>query len=139
MPGELPLAEPAKDAAERLAAKSQIDFDIEFFTGVLDRAPDCVDVLRCLGQLLSRKGLHPQAVEIDRRLAALCPSDAVAHYNLACSLARCGRQGDAIESLRLAFEAGYSDFEYLESDADLDTLRRMPAFRDLLARFMDRA
>ena len=83
-------------------AKSQLDFDIAFFDRILQRRPDYVDVLRCQGELLSRKGLHQLALAVDRRLAELLPEDYVVRYNLACSLAVGGYRREAIATLRTA-------------------------------------
>jgi hypothetical protein len=116
-------------------AKSQLDFDIAFYDRILQRRPDYVDVLRCQGELLSRKGLHQLALVVDRRLAELLPEDYVVRYNLACSLAVSGYRHEAIAALRKALEQGYDDFDYMENDNDLDTLRDDPAFRALLREF----
>lgn len=121
-------------AAARLADQSQLDFDIDFFDLVLHRDPEYVDVLRCQGQLLSRKGLHVRAVEIDRRLVRLLPHDGIAHYNLACSLALSQRRREALHELRQALANGYVDLEFLEADGDLDSLRDDPAYAELLRR-----
>jgi hypothetical protein len=131
---------PAKPTKKRPARnepfpKSQLDFDIGFFGRILERNADFVDVLRCQGALLSRKGLHALALAVDRRLAQLLPDDGVVHYNLACSLASSGQTTDAIEALRTALESGYDDFEYMEQDSDLDPLRKLPAYRALLRDF----
>src|SRR5262249_25683960 len=99
------------------------------------RRPDYVDVLRLQGELLSRKGLNDLALAVDRRLAELLPGDYVVRYNLACSLAVSGYRREAIAALRKAIEQGYDDFDYLDSDSDLDSLREDPAFRDLLREF----
>lgn len=115
--------------------KSQLDFDVEFFASILRRSPDYVDVLRCQGELLSRKGRHAEALEVDRRLANLLPHDAVVQYNLACSLEQNARRDDALAALRRAFERGYADFEHLELDADLEVLRNDPRYIALVAEF----
>jgi tetratricopeptide (TPR) repeat protein len=110
----------------------QLEFDIGFFNRVLRRSPDYLDVLRCQGQLLSRRGLHDQALKIDRRVVALAPKDGVAHYNLGCSLALLGYAQEALQSLRRALESGYSDIDFLENDPDLDSLHKEPEYQDLL-------
>jgi tetratricopeptide (TPR) repeat protein len=115
--------------------KSQIEFDIDFFGSILSRSADYVDVLRCQGELLSRKGRHAEAVAVDRRLAALLPNDSVVHYNLACSLAQSGLKDEALAALRSAFELGYDDFDHLDLDADLAPLAGNSAFEALLAEF----
>ena len=125
---------PASDDA-KFGQLSQIDFDIEFFARVLRRNGKFVDVLRCQGQLLSRKRRHREALQIDQQLVALRPDDAVAYYNLGCSLALLGKSTEAITSLRRALERGYDDYSYLESDTDLDSLRDEPAYRALLREF----
>lgn len=124
----------AKEPAARKGGK-QIDFDLEFFDRVLARSPSYVDVLRCQGELLSHKGQHERALEIDRRLAELRPDDCIVRYNLACSLANCQHKREAIAELRRALEQGYDDFEYLACDRDLDALRDEPGYQQLLRDF----
>ena len=110
----------------------QLDFDIDFFEKVLARNPRAVDVLRILGELASRKGLLDRAVELDRQLVECLPEDALARYNLACSLALVGSGDEAIDALSAAIRLGYDDLAHMESDPDLDSLRERPEFRALL-------
>jgi tetratricopeptide (TPR) repeat protein len=132
-----PDAHPPTDASpslERLRKCRQIDFDIAFFARVLARDPDYVDALRCQGELLSRRGRHREALEIDRRLVALCPRDCFAHYNLACSLALEEHPEAALAELATSLELGYCDWEHLAHDTDLDCLRELPGYEELLRR-----
>jgi hypothetical protein len=135
------IVRPAASEAPREAGhaefqrQSQIDFDIAFYEAIVERGSDYVDVLRCLGELLSRRGLHERALAIDRRLANLAPGDCVVQYNLACSLALGGFDDEALAALKAAFNAGYRDFAHLAEDRDLDSLRDKPAFRALLRRY----
>lgn len=115
--------------------QSQAEFEIEFFDSILTRDPEYVDVLRCQGELLSRKGFHERALVIDRRLAKLIPSDGVVHYNLACSLARNGFGDECLGSLRRALERGYDDFEYLDLDTDFESMRNDTRFTALVDEF----
>ncbi len=114
---------------------SQLDFEIDFFEAILTVEPEYVDVLRCQGELLTRKGLHNRAVEVDRRLARLQPEDCVVHYNFACSLALGNHARESLDELRKAFEKGYEDFSYLETDSDLDNIREKPEFKALLREY----
>lgn len=136
--GEDGLGEIPPSVLAPLRKKSQLDFDIEFFASILHRAPNYVDVLRCQGELLSRKGTHAAALEIDRRLAELLPGDDVVLYNLACSLAQNDLPVEAIATLRTALQNGYDDFEHLDRDADLVPLHDDPTFVALLAEFRPR-
>lgn len=123
------------DFALRVADESDLDFELRFFDRVLRRNRDYVDVLRCQGELLSRKRRHAEALEIDRRLVQLRPDDGVVRYNLACSLAMQNHAHEAIVELRRAFERGYDDFAHLEIDRDIDGLRELPAFQALLKEY----
>ena len=112
---------------------NQLDFDIDFFESLLARNGENVEVLRVLGELVSKKGLVQRAVEIDRLLVERLPKDFLARYNLACSLALAGRPDEAMKSLSKAILLGYDDLAHLEVDPDLDSLRERPDFRALLS------
>jgi hypothetical protein len=53
------------------------------------------------------------------------------HYNLACAAARLGRHEEAMGHLRTSVQEGFSDWNTLKSDTDLDSLRRDDGFPDL--------
>ena len=113
----------------------ELDFEIGFFEQILQRQPNYLNVLRVVGELLSRKGLYDRTLEIDRRLVSLRPRDGIARYNLACSLARQGELLIAVRELGSALELGYDDFAHLEVDPDLDLLRELPEFLALIRRY----
>jgi tetratricopeptide (TPR) repeat protein len=142
------MAHPSKRAPEpaeaqpltlaRLLEQSQLDFELGFFGGVLDRNDGYVDVLRAHGNNLTLKGRYIDGLEIDKRLIQLRPSDALAHYNLACSYALLKKPEFALKTLRRAVELGYRDFRYMREDRDLDAIRHDPRFRQLLREFESR-
>ena len=114
---------------------NQLDFDLHFFRRLVARAPDYVDALWVLSDLLARRGYFEQALEVDRRLVQLRPRDPGAHYNLACSLSLVGQPQVALVHLQRALELGFDDAAQLIDDRDLDPLRRRPEFWALLDRF----
>jgi len=122
----------------RSADQSQLDFELDFFGGVLNRLADYVDVLRIMGNLLALKGRTAEGIQIDKRLVQLRPNDALAHYNLACSLALMNRLEQSIKTLRRAVELGYRDFRYIREDRDLDPIRHDPRFRQLMREYENR-
>ncbi|HZY89229.1 MAG TPA: hypothetical protein VFE78_30680 [Gemmataceae bacterium] len=126
------------NAPARPADQNQVDFELEFFAGVLGRNPDYIDALRVMGNLLTLKGRFAEGLQIDRRLVQLRPADALAHYNLACSYALLKRPEQSIKTLRRAVELGYRDFRYMREDHDLDAIRHDPRFRQLLREFENR-
>ena len=122
----------------RLAEQSQLDFELAFFAGILERNSSFVDVLRAHGNNLTLKGRYAEGLQVDKRLVQLRPSDPLAHYNLACSYALLKRPEQAIKTLRRAVELGYRDFRYMREDRDLDSIRHDPRFRQLLREFDSR-
>jgi tetratricopeptide (TPR) repeat protein len=111
---------------------SQLDFELDFFEGLLQRNPDFVDALRVHGNNLTLKGRYADGLKIDRRIVELRPRDALAHYNLACSYSLLKKVDPALRALRKAIELGYRDFRFLREDRDLDAVRGDPRFRQIL-------
>ena len=120
---------------EWFGALGQVEFDVDFYERILARHPRYVVVLRALGDVLFHTGLSARSLEVHRRLVTLVPHDCVARYNLACILARQTATREAIEELGRAIEFGYDDFEHLETDPDLDSLRKLPAYRKLMRQY----
>src|SRR5262245_23067970 len=118
--------------------QNQLDFELDFFSRILERRPDYVDVLRVQGNNLTLKGRYAEGLQIDKRLVALRPSDPLAHYNLACSYALLRKSELALKTLRRAIELGYRDFRYMREDRDLDSIRHDPRFRQLIREFEKR-
>lgn len=52
-------------------------------------------------------------------------------YNIACAHAKMNQVDEAMGSLRKALKAGFSNFDLLQSDPDLDNLREIDAFKHL--------
>ncbi|MCF8414846.1 MAG: caspase family protein [Crocinitomicaceae bacterium] len=58
-----------------------------------------------------------------------------ASYNLACFYALSGQQKEALKQLEKAFSAGWSDFDWLEKDSDLATIKETKKFKALLKKY----
>ena len=119
----------------KLVSQSQLDFEIDFYGAILKENPNYVEVLRVMGNNLTAKGEYERGLEIDMRLARLCPQDEVVHYNLACSYSLLGMIDLGLEALERALDLGYDEFDYLHEDRDLEAIRKDPRFRQLLANF----
>lgn len=111
---------------------SQLDFEIAFFERVVQRDRCFVDVLRVLAELLTSRKSYQRGLEVDRRLARLRPDDPLVRYNLACSYALVRAMREAIQSLQKAVELGYDDFDFMEQDPDLNSIRDAPEYQTLL-------
>lgn len=74
------------------------------------------------------KGDAPAMESACRRGIELVPDDPVWHYNLACSLARKGEKGPALDALEKAVALGWRDAEAVSTDADLEPLMKERRF-----------
>jgi tetratricopeptide (TPR) repeat protein len=137
-PNPGPEPTPAAGQLARLAEQSQLDFELAFYGGILDRHPCYVDILRAHANNLTLKGRYAEGLQVDKRLVQLRPNDPLAHYNLACSYALLKQPDLALKTLRRAVELGYRDFRYMREDRDLDSVRHDPRFRQLLREYENR-
>lgn len=108
------------------------EFEIRFYESVLRRQPNYAAVVELLGGLYTRQGRIADGLRMDRKLVKLQPQNATAHYNLACSLALSKRKSDALRELQQAVKLGYSDFDWMQQDPDLEVLKHHPEFQSLL-------
>ncbi len=129
------LESASSDPPGRGSDQRQLDFELEFYRGILERCPAYVEVLRILGNLLTLTGRFSEGLEVEKRLCRLRPLDPQVHYGLACSYAKLKRPGQSIRSLRKAIELGYRDFGYMRVDHDLDPIRHDPRFCKLLCEY----
>jgi peroxiredoxin len=74
-----------------------------------------------------------RAMRAYRRAAGLHSTNEGLWYNLACTHALAGQVDDALEALRNASAAGWSDPKWPTQDSDLATLHELPAFEEWLA------
>ena len=118
-----------------LANRSQVDFELDFFTRVLTAAPEFPEVLRAQASNMTAKGRLQDGLTVDKKLVSLRPADPTARYNLACRYALLKQPDMALVTLRKAIELGYRDFRYMEEDRDLDSIRKDPRFRKLLREY----
>lgn len=113
-------------------SKPDPQFEIEFYEAVHRRCPDYTEIVSLLGGLYTKVGRITDGLKMDRKLVRLEPTNATAHYNLACSLALCRKRPDALRSLRKAIDLGYDDRDWMEQDPDLEILKTDPEFQQLL-------
>lgn len=135
MASQPPQPAAVSPALARLAAVSQIEFELTFFTAVLAQRPDFVEALKAHAKNLAVAKRHPEGLRVDRRITQLRPHDSLARYNLACSLALTLQYDEALAELRTAVELGYRDFTFMKQDRDLDAIRKDPRFRALVREF----
>ena len=127
---------PKKIARTGLTRQEKRDLDIEigFLEGLVERDPSYIDALQLLGDNYTRRGKFLSGLRIDQRLSVRRPRDPLVFYNLACSLCLTRRYQEAAEALERAINLGYRDFRWLAEDPDLHELRKQPIYRRIRAK-----
>jgi tetratricopeptide (TPR) repeat protein len=126
----LPIREP-KPSRDKTAKKEDLEFEIRFFEGVAQRDPDYIEALQILGDAYTNSGQWEKGLNVDERLARLCPDNPLVFYNLACSYSLLKRVDEAFAALAEAVKRGYDDARWLNKDPDLNNLRQDHRFEKI--------
>jgi tetratricopeptide (TPR) repeat protein len=128
---------PKKSSSRKRLSRQErqnLDIEISFIEGVVNRDPNYVEALQILGDDYTRRGKFIEGLRIDEHLAKLKPEDSLVQYNLACSYSLTDRVELALEALERALNLGYRDFKWLAEDPDLEKLREHPHYRKIRAK-----
>lgn len=80
-------------------------------------------------------GEKDKAIDFMDKVIANDPDNAGNYYDAACLHSRMGELEKAVEFLRTAFEKGYRRFAHMEMDDDLNAIRQMPEFKELVEQY----
>jgi serine/threonine protein kinase/Flp pilus assembly protein TadD len=84
------------------------------------------------GQLAFFKQDEEESVRQLQTAVTLRPGDPSTLYNAACTYGVLGKKAEALETLKKAFAAGYSNRDWAGKDSDLDCLHDDPEFQKLV-------
>lgn len=79
-------------------------------------------------------GETEQAIAVNDSMLSEYPN-AGCYYDAACLYSRMGRKDEAVSYLQQALEKGFKSIKYIESDDDLDNIRKMPAYVKLIRKY----
>ena len=80
-------------------------------------------------------GQKEKAVEFMNNVIEKDPNDAGNYYDAACLHSRMGELDKSIEFLQIALEKGFRRFSHLEMDDDLDAIRELPKYKELIRHY----
>ncbi|MFA5794269.1 MAG: PDZ domain-containing protein [Candidatus Brocadiia bacterium] len=75
---------------------------------------------------------YEEAIEVYEKILETRPDDEQVLYNMACAYALYNDPKEAIAYLQKAVEAGFADFEMIQADPDLKSLRNIEGFTDII-------
>ena len=111
--------------------KRELDIEIEFLSGLIERDPEYVEALQLLGDDFTKRGQFNDGLKIDEQLSRLLPEDSMVFYNLACSYSLNDRIDDSITALNKAVHLGYDDSKWMDTDPDLNKVRTDPRYQSI--------
>jgi adenylate cyclase len=106
---------------------------LELFPTHLLQNPDDARARMLYAFVLAGVGRREEALRESTQALELSPGDSVMLYNCTCLYSRSGEINQAIDTLRLAIEAGYVNFAWIKQDPDMNPLRDNPEFQALIA------
>jgi tetratricopeptide (TPR) repeat protein len=80
---------------------------------------------------------YAEAERMCRAMIELVPFEPLAHYNLACTLARQKKHDESLAALEKAVSLGFNNVRHMEADDDLKSLHEREEFKQLLERAAD--
>jgi tetratricopeptide (TPR) repeat protein len=73
-----------------------------------------------------------EALKTLRELEKINPSNPLLHYNLACYYALTNQTEASLDALKQAVDLGYKEFQEIQTDPDLENLRKVTEFKTWL-------
>jgi len=81
---------------------------------------------------LLRDAKYQEAIQEYKKILDVTPDDETALYNTACAYSLLGDKKNAVEFLIRAVKAGFTDFEHIQNDKDLDNIRDEEEYKALI-------
>jgi tetratricopeptide (TPR) repeat protein len=121
-------------AVARVASRLGKDsLALRYWERYLEWRPGDIVALNDAGTLCLRAKNYTRAIALFKRAAETAPENPAPYYNLACAYTAVGNAERGLFYLRGALERGGQTIaEIAEQDADLEALRSLPQFRELL-------
>ena len=135
-PGFLTAYADLKMTCEQLGRQDGVDFARKT---LLDRLPTHLlqnpddaraHIIHAL--MLADSNRKDEALRECAQAIELSPGDPVMLYNCTCFYSRLGEVESALDAMRQAIAAGYSNIEWAKQDPDLNLLRDNPTFQTLI-------
>jgi len=104
---------------------------IEAIEAHIRKVPEDARARAILGKLYGEVGREEDAVRELNFAQTLRPNDATVLYNVACTYGQLKRKDEALEVVKKAWAAGFTDSSWVRRDPDLEILHGDPEFEAL--------
>ena len=122
----------AKNSPSRTVFEENLQNAINEFSQAITKDPRYADAYSNRAVAYMQQKKYNKALEDLRMAADLAPQSAVIRYNLASLYSLKGDTDLALDEVDASLTRGFSDYDALRRDPDLDNVRRSPEFRKIL-------
>jgi Flp pilus assembly protein TadD len=122
----------AKNAPNRTNFEENIENAINEFSQAIQKDPKYADAYSNRAVAYMQQKKFNKAQEDLKRALELNPNSASIHYNMASLYSLKGDVDLALDEINASLSRGFSDYDALRKDPDLDNVRRHPEFRKIL-------
>jgi tetratricopeptide (TPR) repeat protein len=105
---------------------------VQQYNKALQLNPKFLPALHNLGLVTAANKEYYKALTVFLDILNYAPDDAETHYNIACMYSQLNRVDDSIQWLQKAINKGYTNWESIKNDADLDNIRGSSAYKELI-------
>jgi len=122
----------AKNAHNKALFDENIENALKEFSLAIEKAPDYADAYSNRGVAYMQQRKFNKALEDLKKAKELKADSPSIRYNLACLYSLKGDVDFGLDELDAALTNGFSDYESLRRDPDLNSLRKHPEFKKVL-------
>jgi tetratricopeptide (TPR) repeat protein len=120
------------NVANIFARQNNIDAAMLHYEKSLEIQSDLPQAINNLALMYAMKKDYSKALSRFKEVLVYWPDKAETHYNIACMYSRLKREEESIEWLQRAIDKGYSNWESIKNDDDLDNIRDTDAYKELV-------
>ncbi|SEM71953.1 TPR repeat-containing protein [Syntrophus gentianae] len=122
----------AKNAHNKALFDENIENALKEFSLAIEKAPDYADAYSNRGVAYMQQRKFNKALEDLKKAKELKADSPSIRYNLACLYSLKGDVDFGLDELDASLTNGFSDYESLRKDPDLNNLRKHPEFKKVL-------
>jgi tetratricopeptide (TPR) repeat protein len=108
------------------------DDAIAHYKAAMTIRPDFLETISNLALVNVARKDYTEALALFMDILKYRPDDAGTHYNIACMYSRLKRKEESIEWLQKAIDKGYSNWESIKNDSDLENIRDTNAYKEIV-------
>jgi hypothetical protein len=110
----------------------QFNAAIALYQKALSVRPEFVQALENLAVVYADKQEYDNAISSFKEIIRLSPDNAGVYYNIACMYAKQNQGEKSIQWLKKALSKGYSEWERIKTDKDLENIKNSPEYYEII-------